>query len=212
MILIGMYDSPFVRRVAVSLQLLELTYDHKNWSVGKDQAQIRKLNPLGRVPALVLEDGEVLTESSAILDYLDDRVGRARALLPVTGATRRRAQKLSALATGAAEKGVQQVYEGIFRPAGKRHQPWVQRCNEQMHGALGELERALAAVPAGRWLIDEGITQADITVACVFSFLAEVLPDDMADYPALRKHSERCEKMPAFKKVKQPFNPPKAAS
>ena len=212
MILIGMYDSPFVRRVAVSLQLLELKYDHKSWSVGKDQAQIRKLNPLGRVPTQVLEDGEVLTESSAILDYLDDRVGRGRALLPITGATRRRAMKLSALALGAAEKAVLQVYENIFRPADKRHPPWVQRCNEQMHGALGELERAAAAVPAGRWLIDEGITQADITVACVLGFLRDVMPDEMNAYEALRKHSDRCEKMPAFKKVKLAFNPPKAAS
>lgn len=210
MILIGMYDSPFVRRVAVSLQLLEIKYEHKSWSVGKDQAQIRKYNPLGRVPTLVLDDGEVLAESSAILDYLDDRVGRTRALLPVTGALRRRALGLASLATGAAEKAVQQVYEGIFRPAEKRHEPWVQRCREQMHGALALLELALAEVPKGRWLIDEGITQADISVACVFGFISDVLPAEVTKYTALRKHSERCEAMPAFKAVKLPFNPPKA--
>src|SRR5690349_13111818 len=116
MLLIGMFDSPFVRRVAVSLKLLEIKFEHKNWSVGRDQAQIRKYNPLGRVPVLVLDDGEVLTDSAAILDYLDGRVGRDRALLPFTGAPRRRALALMALATGAAEKAVQQIYEGFFRP------------------------------------------------------------------------------------------------
>lgn len=210
MLLIGMFDSPFVRRVAVSLKLLNLPFEHKNWSVGKDQAQIRKYNPLGRVPTLVLEDGEVLTESSAILDYLDDRVGRTEALLPVTGALRRRALYISSLATGAAEKGVAQVYETAFRPAEKRHEPWVKRCSEQMHGALAQLEAIASKVPAGRWLIDEGITQADVTVGCVFTFLDEAVGLDPKKYPALRKHAARCENMPAFKACRLAFSAPAA--
>lgn len=207
MILIGMFDSPFVRRVAVSLKLLEIKFEHKNWSVGRDQLQIRKVNPLGRVPVLVLDDGEILTESSAILDYLDDRVGRARALLPVTGAPRRKAQQLMALATGAAEKAVQQIYEGFFRPAEKRHEPWVKRLREQMDGALALLDRA-AAAEGDDWLVDEGLTQADITVTCVFTYIDEALKLDPKLYPALRRHVARCEKMPAFKAVYAPFEMP----
>src|SRR2546423_15604868 len=111
MILIGMFDSPFVRRVAVSMKLLGMSFEHRNWSVGKDQAEIRKFNPVGRVPTLVLDDGEVLIESSAILDYLDELVGEERALLPRTGAARRRGLKLMSIASGAAEKGVAQLYE-----------------------------------------------------------------------------------------------------
>lgn len=210
MILIGMFDSPFVRRVAVSLKLLNLPFEHKNWSVGKDQKQIRQYNPLGRVPALVLEDGEVLTESASILDYLDDRVGRTEALLPVTGPLRRRALYLASLATGAAEKGLAQVYESVWRPAEKRHEPWVKRCNEQMHGALAQLEKIAAKVKPGDWLIDEGITQADVTVGCVFSFLDEAVGLDAKLYPALRKHAARCENMPAFKACKLPFTAPAA--
>ena len=204
MILIGMFDSPFVRRVAVSMQLLGVKFEHKNWSVGKDQAQIRKYNPLGRVPTLVLDDGEVLTESNAILDYLDDRVGRDRALLPVTGALRRKALALMALATGAAEKGVAQIYEKAFRPEDKRHEPWVQRCREQMHGALALLDAAAADVKPGDFLVDEALSQADITVAVVFGFLDDALKLDPKLYPALRKHAARCEKMPAFQAVKAP--------
>jgi glutathione S-transferase len=104
-LLIGMFDSPFVRRVAVSLQLLDIGYEHADWSVGRDFDRIRQYNPLGRVPTLVLDDGEVLSESAAILDYLDDRVGPARALLPAAGRERREALKQMAMAIGAAEKG-----------------------------------------------------------------------------------------------------------
>lgn len=207
MILIGMFDSPFVRRVAVSLKLLELKFEHKNWSVGRDQAQIRKYNPLGRVPVLVLDDGEVLTDSSAILDYLDDRIGRDRALLPFTGAPRRRAQALMALATGAAEKAVQIIYEGFFRPAEKRHEPWLQRLREQMDGALSVLNHA-AEDEGEDWLVDEGLTQADITVTCAFTYIDEALKLDKKLYPALRRHVARCEKMPAFKAVYAPFEMP----
>src|ERR1700689_1702769 len=98
MLLIGMFDSPFVRRVAVSMQLLDIGYEHADWSVGRDFDRIREYNPLGRVPTLVLDDGAVLSESAAILDYLDDRVGPARALLPASGA--HRAEGLRAIARG----------------------------------------------------------------------------------------------------------------
>ena len=207
MILIGMFDSPFVRRVAVSMKLLETRFEHKNWSVGRDQMQIRKYNPLGRVPVLVLDDGETLTDSGAILDYLDDRVGRDRSLLPVTGAPRRRALALMALATGAAEKAVQIVYEGFFRPADKRHEPWIQRLREQMEGALAVLDHA-AADEGEDFLVDQGLTQADITVTCAFTYIDEALKLDPKKYPALRKHVARCEKMPAFKAVYAPFEMP----
>jgi len=207
MILIGMFDSPFVRRVAVSMKLLEIKFEHKNWSVGRDQMQIRKYNPLGRVPVLVLDDGEVLTESSAILDYLDDRVGRDRALLPVTGAPRRRALAFMALATGAAEKAVQIIYEDFFRPADKRHAPWVARLREQMDGALAVLDHACAE-EGEDWLVDEGLSQADITVTCAFTYISEALKPDPKLYPSLRKHVARCEKMPVFKSAYAPFEMP----
>src|SRR5260370_8438721 len=149
MILVGMFDSPFVRRVAVTMNLLKIPFEHRNWSVGKDFDRIREFNPLGRVRTLVRDDGESLIESAAILDYLDDFVGPARALLPPAGRDRREALRAMSIAVGAAEKGVLQVYESVFRPEEKRHEPWVDRCRVQMHGALAELER-LGAAPAPR--------------------------------------------------------------
>ena len=103
-VLIGMFDSPFVRRVAVSMRLLGLPFEHRDWSVGRDFERIRAFNPLGRVPTLVLDSGEALLESAAILDYLDERAGAERALLPAAGVARRTALRLMAIATGAAEK------------------------------------------------------------------------------------------------------------
>ena len=208
MILIGMFDSPFVRRVAVSMHMLGIPFEHRNWSVGKDFDRIRGFNPLGRVPTLVPDDGDALIESAAILDYLDDLVGPGRALLPRSGRERREALRAVAIAIGAAEKGVLQVYEEVFRPKEKRHEPWLERCRMQMHGALAELERLTAAHP-GAWLVRDRVTQADITASCVFTFLCEALGvGAVGAYPGLKELTGRCEDAPAFRAARAEFSPP----
>ncbi|MBY0431956.1 MAG: glutathione S-transferase N-terminal domain-containing protein, partial [Rhodospirillales bacterium] len=121
MILVGRYQSPFVRRVAISLRQLGLTYQHKPLSVIDDREAVKAINPLMRVPALMLEDGEVLIDSSAILDYIDERVGPARALIPPSGPERRKVLRLIALATGIMDKSVSYYQETRFRPEDKRH-------------------------------------------------------------------------------------------
>src|SRR5215469_6687574 len=103
MILIGQYDSPFVRRAAIALRLYGFDYEHRPWSVWADADKLATLNPLRRVPTLVLDDGEVLIESSAILDALDQLVGPGRAMTPTGGPARRRALHVTALATGVAD-------------------------------------------------------------------------------------------------------------
>ena len=213
MLLIGMYDSPYVRRVAVSLKLCGIAFEHGNWSVGADFERIRQYNPLVRVPTLVLDDGEVLLESSALLDYLDELVGPQRALLPRVGRDRRTALKLMAIAVGAADKAREQVYERAFRPADKRHEPWLARCRTQMHGGLTELERHASERGAGRWLIGEQLTQADITTVCAFTFLTEALAlsSQAAPYPALRALAGRCEALPEFQRTRAEFNVPQSA-
>jgi len=222
MILIGMFDSPFVRRVAVALHLYALPFEHRNWSVGRDFDAIRRFNPLGRVPTLVLDDGEVLIDSAAILDHLDDLVGPQRALLPRSGPERRSALRAMGIAAGAAEKGVLQIYERVFRPEEKRHAPWLERCTTQMHGALGELERlgsADSTAGAGSaenhsWLVAGRFTHADITASCVYGFLREALgvDPDGARYPHLAALARRCEALPAFRAVKAEFFAPGGTS
>jgi glutathione S-transferase len=203
MILVGMFDSPFVRRVAVSMRLLDIPFEHRNWSVGKDFESIRQFNPLGRVPTLMPEDGEPLIESAAILDFIDERAGADRALIPKSGNERRETLRIMAIAIGAAEKGVAQIYEGVFRPAEKRHEPWVERCRTQMHAALAELDR-IAQSRSGDWFIGNRLTQADITSTCVYTFLGDALPNARTSgkYPALAARAARCEVLPQFRALK----------
>jgi len=208
-ILIGMFDSPYVRRVAVSLRRLGLEFEHANWSVGRDFEMIREYNPLGRVPTLVLDDGESLVESAAILDYLDELVGAARALLPTSGAERRDALQLMAIATGAADKAVIQIYEHVFRPAEKRHEPWVMRCRTQVDSALAMLEGYCAQHAEQAWLVGVSLTQADITVTCAYSFIVQALALPAGLYPSLARHVERCEDLPEFKATYTEFSAPK---
>ncbi len=208
LILVGMFDSPFVRRVAVSLRVLDIAFEHRNLSVGKDQAQIRALNPLGRVPVLVLPTGECLIESAMILDHLDALAGPEHALLPPAGEGRRVAQQWLALSAGAIDKGIQLVYEQVFRPQDKRHMPWIERCLEQMHGALAELDARCAAIAGNNWRVDGRIGQADITLACVTTYLRDAVPVDLSPYPALNARCEALEDLRPLREFYLPFEAP----
>jgi glutathione S-transferase len=210
MLLIGMFDSPFVRRVAITLKLLDLPFEHANWSVGRDFDRIREYNPLGRVPTLVLANDERLFESAAILDYLDELAGPDRALLPASGPARRQALNLMAMATGAAEKGVLQVYEGVFRPESRRHQPWLDRLRLQMNASLAAIDRYLGERGVAQWLVGKRMTQADITAVCAFTFLNDTLrvAADAVMFQSLATLAARCEALPAFHETRMPFFAP----
>lgn len=205
MILIGQFDSPFVRRVAITLDLYGLAFDHRPWSVFGDADRIAPFNPLRRVPTLVLEDGETLIESAAILDALDDRVGEARALVTSSGPARRRVLKICALGAGLADKAVSLVYE---RAVHARATPvWVDRCQAQIRATLDALEAERAAGP-GPWWFGADLTHADIMVACALRFLGEAHGEafDLARWPALGAQAAGCEAMPVFQRHTQPFH------
>ena len=193
MILVGQYDSPYVRRVAVSLRVLGFAYEHDTRSIFADFDAMRRVNPLGRIPALVLDDGEVLIDSEAILDWLDGTVCPERALIPPSGPERRRALRIIALATGAIDKVGAAAYERLLRPAALRWPEWIERCRTQGAGAIA----ALAAEPwPGRARLD----QAAITTACTIRYVRMADPDLLPPgrFPTLDALSERCENLPAF--------------
>src|SRR5258706_14074776 len=123
-----MFDSPFVRRVAVSMNLLGVAFEHRNWSVGKDFELIRQFNPLGRVPTLVQPGGEALIESTAVLDLLDESAGPDRALLPRSGKDRREALRILAVAPGRGGRGGPPGYETPFGRAVNAARPSVATC------------------------------------------------------------------------------------
>ncbi|MBV8193198.1 MAG: glutathione S-transferase family protein [Alphaproteobacteria bacterium] len=193
MILVGQYDSPYTRRVAVSLGLLGFPFEHDARSVFADFDSMRTTNPLGRVPSLVLPDGTTLIDSAAILDWLDQQVGVERALLPPGGPARQQALQRMALATGTIDKVMAAAYERLIRPGAYRWPDWIKRCRTQAEGGL-------AALAALRWPGDASLGQAWITTACMVGYVRLADPDLLPPgrYPSLDAVSERCEALPAF--------------
>ena len=204
MILIGHYDSPFVRRVAIALTLYGVAFEHRAWSVFADADKIAPFNPLRRVPTLVLDSGEVLIESAAILDAVDEMAGEGRALIPARGPARRRVLKLCALAAGMADKAVSLVYERVLH---ERATPaWVERCRGQVGAVLDVLE-AECAEAAGSWWFGEDLTHGDIMAACALRFVSEAHAEvfNLAAWPALAAHSAKCEAMKVFQDHQKAF-------
>jgi len=207
MFLIGQYDSPFVRRTAIALRLYGLPFEHWPWSTFGDAEKIAPYNPLRRVPTLVLDSGEGLIESAAILDYLDELVGPEKAMIAARGEARRRQLRIIALATGLGDKSVSLVYERVLRK--EQLKLWVERCEAQISGVLAVLEKERAAVATPYWF-GERIGHADIAVACVLRFTGEAHPQLFdARYPALQAHAARCEALAPFQEIVQPLAPPK---
>ena len=207
MILIGQYDSPFVRRVGIALTLYGLAFEHRPWSSFGDADKFRAHNPLTRVPTLILDNGDVLIESHCILDYLDSLVPPERAMFPLDEPARHRALKVAALATGLADKAVSLFYEKHLHR--QISDVWTDRCRTQIAATLAMLEADRAGRAGAYWFGDH-IGHADVAVAAALRFATEAHPGliAMQDYPALEAHARRLEALPAFQAIKQPFIPP----
>jgi glutathione S-transferase len=204
MILLGQYDSPFVRRVAIALSRYGMPYEHRPWSVFGDADKIARYNPLRRVPTLVLDDGTVLLESAAILDAIDEEVGPERALLPRGGPVRRDGLRVIALATGFADKAVSLFYEMFLKQTPSAL--WVERCKSQMTETLDALETDRARRRGGWWLGND-LSHADIAVACVLGHTREAHPGffDAARWPALARHAAEADALEDFRTIYQRF-------
>lgn len=207
MILIGQYDSPFVRRVGIALTLYGMPFEHRPWSTFGNADSIRPFNPLTRVPTLVLDDGEVLIESHLMLDYLDSLVAPEQAMFPRAEPLRHKALKVAALATGLADKAVSLFYEQRLHD--EMSGMWVDRCRTQIAGVLEVLEKDRAAQPGEFWF-GERIGHADVAVATALRFLNDAHPGlaDMAGFPRLARHTTTLEAMPVFKAIAQEFVAP----
>jgi glutathione S-transferase len=207
MILIGQYDSCFVRRVGIALTLYGMPFEHKPWSTFGEIDKIQQYNPLHRVPTLVLDNGDVLIESHLILDYIDSLVPAEQRMFPVTEPERHRALKVAALATGFTDKGVALFYE--LRLHDHVSPLWVERCKSQMFATLAVLEADRAARKSEYWFGDR-IGHVDIVVATAIRHISESHPGliPMTDYRALAAHCAKLESMPVFQEIQQPFIPP----
>ncbi|ROM50037.1 glutathione S-transferase family protein [Pseudomonas rhodesiae] len=192
--LIGMLDSPYVRRVAISLDLYGVDFVHEPLSVFRTFDEFAQINPVVKAPTLVLDDGTVLMDSSLILEYLETLAPADRKLLPQQPGALARDLHVLGLALAACEKSVQIVYEHNLRPAEKLHAPWLERVSGQLLAAYGLLNKQLDD--------SEALTQASITAAVAWSFsqftVASVVKADA--FPNLQRHAERLEQHPAFKR------------
>jgi glutathione S-transferase len=197
MILVGRNLSPFVRRTATVLKHLGLEYEAKGLSTADDMAEIGKTNPVMRVPSLILDDGEVLIDSGAIIDHLNEHAPADKKLIPDGGGARRDVLRLTAIAHGAAEKGVASAYERGRRPEDKVWQDWVDMVEGQVAGGLAALDEAAAG---GGWLVGDTMTLADVTAVAAYDFIAVVARNVVADggYPNLKALSERANALPCF--------------
>jgi glutathione S-transferase len=198
--LIGMLDSPYVRRVAISLQLLGLDFEHRPVSVFRAFDEFHAINPVVKAPSLVCDDGMVLMDSSLMLQYAESLAqaqGR-RSLMPVNLASRQADLRIIGLALAACEKSVQLIYERGLRPPEKQHEPWAERVTGQLLAALAGLEAEVArralAVTVGE------LTLAGVTTAVSWHFIQAMLPQIVpaARFVTLAAFSTAAEALPPF--------------
>lgn len=200
MILVGQFDSPYVRRVAVTLHHYHMPFTRNALSVFSDAKDMQKINPLVRVPSLILEGGETLVDSGAIIDHLDEMAGPARALTPAHGPMRRQVLQGVALASGAIDKTMAVFFERHFHTSKTISKDWEKRCLTQIEATLERLEHDCGSP----WFIDAHMTQADVSVGCMIGYmklrLPEVFPANR--YPKLHALSLHCETREEFVKAR----------
>lgn len=194
--LIGMLDSPYVRRVAVTLQLMGVRFEHQSLSVFSTYEQFRQINPVVKAPTLVADDGTVLMDSTLIVQYAEALAMPASRLTPSMPTELMRSLRVLGLALAACDKGVQLVYERMVRPAEKLHQPWVERVTAQMLAAFDGLEAELRAHPLSVTALDH----AGVMTAVTWHFMQQMLPEvvDASRYPLQAEFSRQAEALPAF--------------
>ena len=200
MILIGRYYSPFVRRIGTTLLHYGIEFEHRPLRAGGDEQDlIRRYSPLGRVPILVLDNGDVLSDSALILDYLDTLAPPEASLVPRTGEEDRlRFLNALSVATGAAEKSIA-VFSELGRPEERRHPPALEKASRQTRDGLAWLEARVA----GPWMWGESMTHLDVSTVCYWDFIRIGVPGLFAtlDCPRIADIAARAGALDAFGKT-----------
>jgi glutathione S-transferase len=197
--LIGMLDSPYVRRVAIALMRLGLPFEHRPVSLFRHIDEFAAVNPMLKAPTLVADDGTVLLDSTLIIDYAVTLAPEAHSLMPRAPKARLRATRLLGLSLAVCEKSVQLHYERVLRPADRQHEPWAERVRGQLFAGLEALEREINAGKG--WLFEDRMLLPDITLATAFAFTQGYLADivDKTRYEAIASLSARAEDSREFR-------------
>lgn len=196
--LIGMLDSPFVRRVAVALLKLQIPFQHKPISLFRHIDAFSAINPLLKAPTLVTDESVVLVDSTTILEFIHWRYEQAPSLWPVDPKLRLTAYRAMSVALTVGEKAVQLHYERALRPPERQHEPWRQRVLSQLTAGLEALERE---PPFKTWFAGGDFGHPDIAVATMVGFGRLMFPDLVSKerYPRLAAFCDRAEALPEFR-------------
>ncbi|PFG11551.1 glutathione S-transferase [Marinobacter sp. LV10MA510-1] len=198
--LIGTLDSPYVRRVAISLEYYGIRYRHKPISVFDSFDEFAKINPVVKAPTIVLDDGGVLLNSSLILDYFERQNHTGRRLMPDEPLKQARAVRTIGLALAVCEKAIQIIYERKMRPLDKQYEPWVDHITAQLLAAFRELEYE---IDSSKPSADGSIEQAGITVAVAWSFSQRMLGDIVVEkqFQNINAYVRAIEKLHVFQTI-----------
>jgi glutathione S-transferase len=196
--LLGSTTSPYVRKVRIVMIEKKLDYVLVPEDVWAAQTTIAEVNPLGKVPCLVMEAGEALFDSRVIVEYLDtlSPVGK---LIPPVGRERAEVKTWEALADGVLDALILARLEATWagRSSGERSQAWIDRQMDKVHVALKAMSKGL-----GDKALCSGIhlSLADIAVGCALGYLdfrfAQI--DWRSDYPNLKKLYDKLMLRPSF--------------
>lgn len=198
--LIGMLDSPYVRRVAICLDLLGVPFEHEAVSVFSNFERFRAINPVVKAPTLVCDDGGVLMESALILQYVESARSVPTPLWSPDPQTRLLQFRRAGYATAACDKGVQLVYESQLRPPSAQHEPWKRRVRGQMQAAFSALESLTP--PTAATLQDGDLNHASLWSAVVWQCIRALIPAEVPDdgHPRLDRLSRQLEALPLFRR------------
>jgi glutathione S-transferase len=193
--LIGPWFSPFTRRVGISLNLLKIPYEHVPLHAFNQREEVKAINPMGKVPVLILDDGTTLIDSSAIVDYLDECMGADRALIPKSGRPRQQVLQTVARALAVIEKASAVYYEKNKTGGGAPAMDRIDAAGQTLAG-LDQLEHQVGAA----WLFGERPGQADITTVVAYQTSAFCLDGivNATRFPKLNAITDRAMKLPAF--------------
>jgi glutathione S-transferase len=194
--LVGPWISGFTRRTGITMKLLGIPFEHLNLNAYTDKEEVRRYSPMGKVPALVLDNGEVLIDSAGIIDVLHEMVGPEKALIPPSGPARLRALKLIGIGVNIYPKA-SSLYDETLRPKEHQLQSVFEGLAEQVIIGLTLLEKEAG----DGWLVNEKFSQADImTGICYQGGSMLVLPDHVnaQTFPRLAALTERAMKIDAF--------------
>jgi len=159
--------SPFVRKVRVAAMELGLDGKIELVTVASTPVamspDLAKVNPLGKLPALVTDDNDLIFDSAVIVEYLDTMAGGGK-LIPAKGAERWRVKRTEALADGMSDAAILVRYETFLRPAERQWGDWIA-------GQKQKVTQTLDALDGQAWLFDEKVDAGKIAIGCALGYL-----------------------------------------